>query len=148
MNPHAMEYSAAERAKFLARFNPNHRHDFHLLVRRRDAFELGDSRSSASYAHILPAFEAVLQKLKNGVPKYPSPICPGCGRGHAVPRIEIWYFVMTDLEVVLERHCYVLSIQHAIARMESGITKLKELAHSELKSCRVCGRWRKQVRPF
>ena len=136
---------AAERAKFLARFNPSHRHDFHLLVHRRDAFALGDTRSAGRYADILPAFEAVLQKLKSDVPKYRNPVCPGCGGRNRVPRIEVWYFVMTDLEVVFERHCHVRRVKHAIARLESGIAKLKELADSEQKCCRVCGRLRKQV---
>lgn len=144
MNPYGFD-SKAERAEFLARFNPNHRHDFHLLVRRRDAFELGDSRSSESYRDILPAFEAVLQKLKSGLPKYRRAACPACGRRHPVPTIEVWYYVMTDSEVVFERHCDVLSIKHAIARLESGIAKLKQLAEMEQKYCPACARLRKQL---
>jgi len=62
-----------------------------------------------------------------------------------LPRIEVWYHVMTDLEVVFERHCYVRSIRHAIERVESGIAKLKELAETEGKCCHVCGRLRKQL---
>ena len=84
MNADAPDYTA-ERAKFLAPFNPSHRHDFHLLVRRRDAFELGDSRSSASDADILTAFDAVVQKLKNGAPKYRGQGCSGCGKRYPSP---------------------------------------------------------------
>ena len=115
MNADAIHY-AAERAEFLAPFNPNHRHDFHLLVRSRDNFELGYFRSSASYADILPAVEAVLQKLKSGLPRYRRAACPACGRRHPFPRIKVCYCVMTDSGVVFERHCDALSIRHAIGR--------------------------------
>ncbi|HKR84632.1 MAG TPA: hypothetical protein VJS37_10670 [Terriglobales bacterium] len=144
MNPDGFD-SKAERAEFLAPFNPNHRHDFHLLVRPRDAFELGDSRSSASYRDILPAFEPVLLKLKSALPKYHRVACPACRRCHPLLKIEVWYYVMTDSEVIFERHCDVLSIKHAIARLESGIAKLKELAEMEQKYCSLCGRLQKQL---
>lgn len=57
----------------------------------------------------------------------------------------MWYYVMTDSEVVFERRCAVLSVKHAIARLESGIAKLKELAETERKYCPVCGRLRKPL---
>lgn len=139
MNLHRI---ATGRVQFLARFNPNHRHDFHLVVRRPHAFEIGDSKSAATYTDILAAFERVVQALKNGVPSYRNPACSGCGRRHRIPKIEVWYYVMTDFEVLFERHGYVRSVRQAMASVESAIEKIKKLAETERRYCSVCGRLR------
>lgn len=93
-------------------------------------------RTAASYADILQYFGAGLQELKKFRRRTKRQSCPGCGRFNGVSSlIEVWYYVVTRDDVLVERHCYVRSVERAIQRIESGIEKLRSLAEAEREYC-------------